>query len=105
MISVRKGEPHRRRPAKARQLLKEAGYDDQHPLPEVTLLFNTNEMHKAVAEALQAMWKENLGVDVNITNQESKVFMATRAQGDYQLARRRGSPITSTHDLPRRLCR
>lgn len=44
-------------------------------------------MHKAVAEALQAMWKENLGVDVNITNQESKVFMDTRAQGDYQLAR------------------
>lgn len=74
-------------PAKARQLLKEAGYDDQHPLPEVTLLFNTNEMHKAVAEAMQAMWKENLGVDVNIINQESKVFMATRAQGDYQLAR------------------
>lgn len=74
-------------PAKARQFLKEAGYDDSHPLPEVTLLFNTNEMHKAVAEALQAMWKESLGVDVHITNQESKVFMATRAQGDYQLAR------------------
>ena len=33
------------------------------------------------------MWKESLGVDVHITNQESKVFMATRAQGDYQLAR------------------
>lgn len=73
--------------AQARQLLQEAGYDEKHPLPEVTLLFNTNEMHKAVAEALQAMWKENLGVSVRLMNQESKVFMASRAQGDYQIAR------------------
>lgn len=72
---------------RARRYLKEAGYDAAHPLPEITLLFNTNEMHKAVAEALQAMWKKNLGIDVSITNQESKVFMATRSQGDYQLAR------------------
>lgn len=71
----------------AKALLKEAGYDDSHPLPEVTILFNTNEMHKAVAEAIQAMWKENLGADVTLTNQESKVFMATRTQGDYQVAR------------------
>lgn len=74
-------------PQQARALLKEAGYDENHPLPEVTLLFNTNEMHKAVAEALQAMWQKNLGVSVNLMNQESKVFMASRAQGDYQIAR------------------
>lgn len=73
--------------AQARQYLQAAGYDDQHPLPDVTILFNTNEMHKAVAEALQAMWQQNLGVHVALMNQESKVFMATRAQGDYQLAR------------------
>lgn len=74
-------------PDKARQYLKEAGYDETHPLPDVTMLFNTNEMHKAVAEALQAMWQEQLGVHVSLMNQESKVFMETRAQGDYQLAR------------------
>ena len=71
----------------ARKLLQEAGYDAVHPLPEVSILFNTNEMHKAIAEALQAMWKENLGVEVHLTNQESKVFMASRSQGDYQIAR------------------
>jgi oligopeptide transport system substrate-binding protein len=71
----------------AQQLLKEAGYDGDHPLPEVTVLFNTNEMHKAVAEAMQAMWKQNLGVEVHLMNQESKVFMASRAKGDYQIAR------------------
>lgn len=73
--------------ATARKFLADAGYDETHPLPDVTILFNTNEMHKAVAEAMQAMWKENLGVHVTLMNQESKVFMATRAQGDYQIAR------------------
>lgn len=71
----------------AQKLLQEAGYDVAHPLPEVSILFNTNEMHKAIAEAMQAMWKENLGVEVQLTNQESKVFMASRSQGDYQIAR------------------
>jgi oligopeptide transport system substrate-binding protein len=71
----------------AQQLLNEAGYDATHPLPEITVLFNTNEMHKAVAEAMQSMWKANLGVTVSLMNQESKVFMASRAKGDYQIAR------------------
>ncbi len=71
----------------AQQCLADAGYNTAHPFPETTILFNTNEMHKAVAEAMQAMWKQNLGVDVQLANQESKVFMATRSQGDYQIAR------------------
>lgn len=74
-------------PKAAQALLKEAGYDEAHPLPPVTILFNTNEMHKAVAEAIQAMWKDNLGADVSLMNQESKVFMAARSSGDYQVAR------------------
>ena len=71
----------------AKALLASAGYGVEHPLPPVTLLFNTNEMHKAVAEAMQAMWKDTLGVNVTLMNQESKVFMSTRAKGDYQIAR------------------
>lgn len=73
--------------AAARAYLKAAGYDEDHPLPEVTILFNTNEMHKAIAEAMQSMWKDALGADVFLANQESKVFLATRSQGDYQIAR------------------
>ena len=33
------------------------------------------------------MWKRNLGVTVYLRNQESKVFMEARANGDYQIAR------------------
>lgn len=70
----------------ARQLLQEAGYDKEHPLPPVTILFNTSELHKAVAEAIQEMWKGSLGVQATLMNQESKVFIATRTKGDYQVA-------------------
>lgn len=73
--------------AAAKKLLAEAGYPEGQGLPPVTLLFNTGELHKSIAEALQEMWKQNLGVSVNLTNQESKVFLETRAQGDFQLAR------------------
>lgn len=71
----------------AKKLLAAAGYPYGQGLPPVTLLFNTGELHKSVAEALQEMWKQNLGISVNLTNQESKVFLETRAQGDFQLAR------------------
>lgn len=71
----------------AKKLLKEAGYSESNPFPEVTLLFNTNETHKALAEAVQAMLKKNLGVNVKLTNQETKVFLASRNQGEFQIAR------------------
>lgn len=73
--------------AQAKALLKEAGYDKEHPLPAITILYNTNEMHKAVAEAVQERWRDTLGVDAILQNQESKVFLASRQEGHYQVAR------------------
>lgn len=71
----------------AKRLLSEAGYPDGQGLPPITILFNTGEMHKAIAEAIQEMWKQNLGVTATLTNQESKVFLASRTQGEFQIAR------------------
>ncbi|MBP2652259.1 MAG: ABC-type transporter, periplasmic subunit [Firmicutes bacterium] len=71
----------------AKKLLAEAGYPDGKGLPPITLLYNTNENHKAIAEAIQEMWKKNLGVSVELQNQEWKVFLGTRKSGDYQVAR------------------
>ncbi len=73
--------------ALAKKLLAEAGYPDGNGLPPITILFNTGEMHKAIAEAIQEMWKQNLGVSVTLTNQESKVFLESRTQGEFQIAR------------------
>ena len=71
----------------AKKLLAEAGYPDGKGLPPITLLYNTNEDHKAVAEAVQEMWKKNLGVEVEIQNQEWKVYLQTRKTGQAQIAR------------------
>jgi len=62
-------------PPEARRLLREAGYPDGKGFPQVTLAYNTLEDHKIVAEAVQGMWKRNLGVLVRLDNQDWKVYL------------------------------
>ena len=72
----------------ARKLLEEAGYPNGEGLPEITILYNTSEAHKAIAEAIQEMWKTNLGIEnVKLTNQEWKVYLNSRKEGDFHIAR------------------
>ncbi|MGI2328324.1 peptide ABC transporter substrate-binding protein [Planococcus sp. YIM B11945] len=75
-------------PEKAKALLaeglKEEGWDK---LPEFTLKYNSEGNHKKVAEVLQEMFKQNLGVDVKIENQEWKTYIDTFKQKNFQLAR------------------
>lgn len=70
---------------KAKELLKEAGYEDGKGLPSIELMCNPG--HEAIMEAVQNMWKENLGVNVTISSQDWNVFIETRDSGDYQVAR------------------
>ncbi|SDX23292.1 oligopeptide transport system substrate-binding protein [Marininema mesophilum] len=73
---------------KARQLLKEGMKEEGwSKLPPIEITYNTDENHKAIAEAVQGMVKKNLGVDVKLTNQEWKVYLNTLSQKDYQMAR------------------
>ena len=72
---------------KARELLAEAGYPDGEGFPIVDYMYNTDDRHKAIGEALQNMWQTELGVTVTLTNQEWGVFLDTRSNGDYQIAR------------------
>lgn len=44
---------------------------------DITLMFNTNSAHQKIAEAIQQMWKDTLGINVKLENQETKVFWAT----------------------------
>ena len=71
----------------ARQLLADAGYPNGEGFPVVEYLYNTSDAHKAVAEALQFMWEEELGVKVTLNNQEWAAFLQTRKDGDYSIAR------------------
>ncbi|WP_433750264.1 peptide ABC transporter substrate-binding protein [Falsibacillus pallidus] len=73
---------------KAKELLaegmKEEGWDK---LPEVTLTYSTSDSHKKIAEALQGMLKENLGVDIKLQNVEYSVFAADQKALKYQFSR------------------
>jgi oligopeptide transport system substrate-binding protein len=57
------------------------GYLDEKGLTvdqlDITLMFNTSSGHQRIAEAIQQMWKDNLGMTVNLTNQEWQVFLDT----------------------------
>ena len=72
---------------KARELLAEAGYPNGEGFPVVEYLYNNNDSHKKIAEALQNMWKTVLGVDVTLNNQEWNAFLQVRKDGDYAICR------------------
>lgn len=72
---------------KARELLAEAGYPNGEGFPVVEYLYNTNEGHKAIGEALQNMWQTELGVTVTLQNQEWNTFLQERKNGNYSVAR------------------
>ncbi|WP_256760036.1 peptide ABC transporter substrate-binding protein [Cohnella sp. WQ 127256] len=55
--------------------------------PETTVLYNTSEGHKAIAEALIDMWRKNLGVELKLSNQEWGTFLETRKAGQFGIAR------------------
>jgi oligopeptide transport system substrate-binding protein len=62
-----------------RQWLAEAGYPEGQGFPEVTLRYASLTTLKATAEALQSMWKEGLGIEVRLEQQEFPVFLASTA--------------------------
>ena len=64
-------------PARAKALLAEAGFPEGKGLPEITLMLNTSEGHQKIAQFVQQSWKENLGVEVKLANQEWKVYLQT----------------------------
>ncbi|WP_312470098.1 peptide ABC transporter substrate-binding protein [Neobacillus sp.] len=74
--------------AKAKELLKKGMEEEKYTkLPEVTLTYSTSDTHKKIAEALQQMLKENLGVDVKLANMESNVFAQDQKALKFQLSR------------------
>jgi oligopeptide transport system substrate-binding protein len=69
-------------PERARRWLAEAGYPGGKGFPEVVLMYNTSEGHARIAQAVQQMWRRELGIAVRVENQEWKVFLQTTLRKD-----------------------
>ena len=63
------------RHARARQLYEAAGYGPENPL-DIEVRYNTSDTHRRVAIAIQEMWKEVLGFEAELINEEFRVLVA-----------------------------
>lgn len=72
--------------AKARQLLAEAGYPDGKGFPKYDILISKNEASRQIAESVQAMWRQNLGISVGVTQQDFSVYLTSQQKLNYDIA-------------------
>jgi oligopeptide transport system substrate-binding protein len=71
------GLPMAERVEQARALLAEAGYGPSRPL-RVEVHYNTDENLRRVAVAVASMWREHLGVETTLYNEEFRVMLERR---------------------------
>ncbi len=76
-------------PVAAKALLEEGLAEEGMTLADVnpTIVYNTSEGHKKIAEAVQNMWRTGLGIEATIENMEFQVLLDRRTAGDFQIAR------------------
>lgn len=72
---------------KARELLSEAGFPGGRGIPRLTILYNTSEGHRSIAEVIQQQLQNNLNIAVELQNMEWGSFLDKVQQTDYQVAR------------------
>ena len=84
----RQPAPMKYDPARARECLARAGYPGGRGFPRMAILFNTSEDHRRIAEAVQAMWKRELGIRVELANQEWGSYLQATTELQYDVARR-----------------
>jgi oligopeptide transport system substrate-binding protein len=73
--------------ARAQQLLAEAGFPGGRGFPTIGILYNTQDLHKRIAEVLADQLRQNLGIDVRPYNQEWQSYLATWRTDQYDIAR------------------
>lgn len=76
-------------PQEAKKLFEE-GLAEENMKPEdveLTILYNTSEGHKAIAQAVQQMWNKELGINVGLENVEFKVKLDREKAGQYDISR------------------
>ncbi|GFZ31199.1 peptide ABC transporter substrate-binding protein [Clostridium zeae] len=71
----------------AKKLLADAGYPDGKNFPKLEIKYNTGQGHQNIAQAIQEMWKKNLGIDVTLVNEERKVQLDDLTKHNFMVCR------------------
>jgi oligopeptide transport system substrate-binding protein len=74
-------------PVLARRLLAEAGFPSGKNFPRTTILYNKSELNEQIAVEIQGMWKRELGIEVELQNQEWATYLKSLDNLQYDIAR------------------
>jgi oligopeptide transport system substrate-binding protein len=79
-------------PDKARQLLAEAGYPGGRGFPRVQYMFNggsggATAQHEKIAVELQEMWHDELGVEIELHEEDWGTYLADASKLNFDVAR------------------
>lgn len=84
------GELLKTDPAAAKKLLEEGLKEEGMTIEDLNkkvLVYNTSEDHQKIMQAVQDMWKSNLGVQMGLENTEFQVLLDNRKQQNFDLCR------------------
>ncbi|MDR1541709.1 MAG: peptide ABC transporter substrate-binding protein [Clostridiales bacterium] len=73
--------------ALAQQALADAGYPGGEGFPKLSYLYNTNSTHAVIGEALQDMWKNVLGIEIELRSAEWATVLQDRRNGNFDISR------------------
>lgn len=73
----------------ARRLLAAAGYPGGRNFPKVEIQMNTDAINAKILEAVQNMWRRELGIEVSLANQDFRVYLDNQRTLSYQVSRSR----------------
>jgi len=74
-------------PERARKLLAEAGYPGGKGFPRFEYLFNASPIHEKIAVELQQMWRDELGIEMDLRQVETQVFWGMQSRLDYHMSK------------------
>ena len=72
--------------SEARRLLATAGFPGGRGFPKLELQIRNDELHAKVAEAIQAMWKRELGIDIALIQLEQKTWLQNQQSKNYMIS-------------------
>lgn len=80
------GLPRKEQVEQARFLLAEAGYPDGQGFPAIEIMTTSRDVQRVMAESIQAMWQDVLGIHAEIRACEWTAYKAAQQNGDYDVS-------------------